>query len=81
MIYKTAQDWLDAPQKRVVLFGMSGLGKTYVANMLRDTGRWFHYSVDYRIGTRYMGELIADNAKAHAMQVPFLRDLLMTDSI
>lgn len=81
MIYKTAQDWLDAPQKRVVLFGMSGLGKTYLSNMLRDTGDWFHYSVDYRIGTRYMGEYIADNAKAHAMQVPFLRDLLKTDSI
>lgn len=81
MIYKTAQDWLEAPQKRVVLFGMSGLGKTYLSNMLRDTGDWFHYSVDYRIGTRYMGELIADNAKAHAMQVPFLRDLLKTDSI
>jgi hypothetical protein len=81
MIYETAQDWLDAPQKRVVLFGMSGLGKTHVSNLLRDTGDWFHYSVDYRIGTRYMGELIADNAKAHAMQVPFLRDLLMSDSI
>jgi hypothetical protein len=81
MIYNTAQEWLDAPHKRVVLFGMSGLGKTYLSNMLRDTGEWFHYSVDYRIGTRYMGELIADNAKAHAMQVPFLRDLLMTDSI
>ena len=81
MIYETAQDWLDAPQKRVVLFGMSGLGKTYLSNMLRDTGDWFHYSVDYRIGTRYMGELIADNAKAHAMQVPFLRDLLRSDSI
>jgi len=81
MIYETAQDWLDAPQKRVVLFGMSGLGKTYLSNMLRDTGDWFHYSVDYRIGTRYMGELIADNAKAHAMQVPFLRDLLKSDSI
>lgn len=81
MFYKTAEDWLNAPQKRVVLFGMSGLGKTYLSNMLRDTGDWFHYSVDYRIGTRYMGELIADNAKAHAMTVPFLRDLLLTDSI
>ncbi len=49
--------------------------------MLRASGDWFHYSIDYRIGTRYMGEYIADNAKAHAMQVPFLRDLLMSDSI
>ncbi len=60
---------------------MSGLGKTHVSNMLRDTGDWFHYSIDYRIGTRYMGEYIADNAKREAMKVPFLRELLMTDSI
>ena len=42
---------------------------------------WFHYSVDYRIGTRYMGEFIVDNFKAEAMKVPFLRDLLRSDSI
>ncbi|MEN8917619.1 MAG: ATPase, partial [Octadecabacter sp.] len=29
----------------------------------------------------YMGEFIADNAKAEAMKVPFLRELLMSDSI
>ena len=81
MLYDTADDWLSAPCKRVVLFAMSGLGKTHVSNMLRDGGDWFHYSIDYRIGTRYMGEYIADNAKREAMKVPFLRDLLMTDSI
>ncbi|MBE0452123.1 MAG: ATPase [Roseovarius sp.] len=81
MIYQTARDWRAAPQKRVLFYGMSGLGKTHVSQMLRDSGGWFHYSIDYRIGTRYMGELIVDNAKAHAMQVPFLRDLLLTDSI
>ncbi|MCA0921769.1 ATPase [Pseudooceanicola nanhaiensis] len=81
MIYGDGQDWLKAERKKVVLFGMSGLGKTHVSNLLRGDGDWFHYSVDYRIGTRYMGEHIADNAKKHAMQVPFLRHLLMTDSI
>ena len=81
MIYETAQDWRSAVNKRVVLFAMSGLGKTHVSNLLRDAGSWFHYSIDYRIGTRYMGEYIADNAKREAMKVPFLRDLLMTDSI
>ena len=81
MIYETADDWRNAPNKHILLFGMSGLGKTYVSNLLRDQGDWFHYSVDYRIGTRYMGEYIADNAKAEAMKVPFLRDLLMSDSI
>lgn len=81
MLYASAQDWRDAPNKRVLFFGMSGLGKTHVSNLLRDGGDWFHYSIDYRIGTRYMGEFIADNAKAHAMQVPFLRELLLSDSI
>lgn len=81
MIYSSGQDWRDAPNKRVVLFAMSGLGKTHLSNMLRDTGDWFHYSIDYRIGTRYMGEYIADNAKREAMKVPFLRELLMSDSI
>ncbi|WP_297771650.1 ATPase [uncultured Roseovarius sp.] len=81
MIYQTAQDWREATHKRVLFYGMSGLGKTHVSNLLRDQGGWFHYSIDYRIGTRYMGELIVDNAKAHAMQVPFLRDLLLSDSI
>ena len=81
MLYNSPQDWRDAEEKRVLLFGMSGLGKTHVSNLLRDDGGWFHYSIDYRIGTRHMGEHIADNAKRHAMQVPFLRELLMTDSI
>ncbi|MBY5974047.1 hypothetical protein KUV28_16930 [Ferrimonas balearica] len=81
MIYKSGQEWLEATEKRVLLFGMSGLGKTHVSNLLRDAGTWFHFSIDYRIGTGYMGEHIADNAKRHAMQIPFLRDLLMTDSI
>lgn len=81
MIYATPDDWLNAPNKRVLFYGMSGLGKTHVSNMLRASGDWFHYSIDYRIGTHYLGERIADNAKAHAMQVPFLRELLMSDSI
>jgi hypothetical protein len=81
MIYANSADWLSATHKRVLFFGMSGLGKTHVSQMLRGAGDWFHYSVDYRIGTRYMGELIADNAKREAMRVPFLRELLMSDSI
>ncbi|MCX7645437.1 MAG: ATPase [Rhodobacteraceae bacterium] len=81
MLYDTAEAWRAAPEKRVLLFGMSGLGKTHVSQLLREAGSWFHYSVDYRIGTRYMGEYIADNAKREAMKVPFLRDLLMSDSI
>jgi len=66
--------------KCVTLLGMSGVGKTRLANMLMNSN-WFHYSGDYRIGTRYLDEPILDNIKQQAMQVPFLRDLLRSDSI
>jgi len=59
---------------------MSGVGKTRLASILRSAN-WFHYSVDYRIGTRYLDEPILDNIKRQAMQVPFLRTLLVSDSI
>lgn len=81
MLYASPDDWLASSAKRVLLFGMSGLGKTHLANMLRETGGWFHYSVDYRIGTRYMGEYISDNFKREAMKVPLLRELLLSDSV
>ena len=66
--------------KSITLLGMSGVGKTYLSNILRSS-EWFHYSGDYRIGTRYMNEPILDNIKEQAMQVPFLHDLLCSDSI
>jgi len=76
----SGQAFRDLPAKRVTLLGMSGVGKTRLANLLRDQ-EWFHYSVDYRIGTRYLDEPILDNIKREAMAVPFLRRLLRSDSI
>jgi len=67
-------------EKAVTLFGMSGVGKTRLASLLRRH-HWFHYSADYRIGKRYLDEPILDNIKSQAMQVPFLRELLRSDSI
>lgn len=66
--------------KSITLLGMSGVGKTRLANMLRKR-EWFHFSGDYRIGTRYLDEAILDNIKSQAMQIPFLRNLLRSDSI
>ncbi len=76
----SAQEFRDWENKRITLVGMSGVGKTRISNLLRR-GNWFHYSADYRIGTRYLDEAILDNIKQQAMQVPFLRDLLHSDSI
>ena len=80
MLFNSPDDFLKAPRHAVTVFGMAGVGKTRLASLLRDN-EWFHYSVDYRIGTRYMGEFIVDNFKAEAMKLPFLRDLLRSDSI
>ncbi len=66
--------------KCVTLLGMSGVGKTHLSAMLRRND-WFHYSGDYRIGTRYLDEPILDLIKAQAMRDPFLRDLLRRDWI
>ena len=80
MLFETPDDFIRAPRHAVTVFGMSGVGKTRLSATLQRGG-WFHYSVDYRIGTRYMGEFIVDNFKREAMKVPFLRDLLRSDSI
>jgi hypothetical protein len=80
MRFKSGNEFRQWPSKAVTLFGMSGVGKTSLGALLQKYG-WFQYSVDYRIGTRYMGEHIVDNFKREAMRVPFLRDLLKSDSI
>jgi hypothetical protein len=76
----TVEEFRAWENKCVTLLGMSGVGKTYLSALLRRHD-WFHYSGDYRIGTRYLDEHILDLIKAQAMQVPFLRDLLRRDWI
>ena len=76
----TAEEFRAWDRKCITLMGMSGVGKTRLSNMLRKSD-WFHYSGDYRIGTRYLDEAILDSIKEQAMQVPLLRDLLRSDSI
>lgn len=80
MLYATPDEWLDAPRKRIALFGMSGLGKTHLSRILRGA-QWFHYSVDYRIGTAHLGPAISDWLKREAMAVPALAHLLRTDGV
>ena len=80
MRFKSGKDFLAQPNKAITVMGMSGVGKTTLAAMLQKQS-WFQYSVDYRIGTRYMDEHIVDNFKREAMHNPFLRELLRSDSI
>jgi len=76
----SSQAFLDWQSKCITLLAMSGAGKTTLANKL-PKANWFHYSGDYRIGTKYLQEPILDNIKRHAMSVPLLRELLRSDSI
>ena len=79
-MHLTPREFSNWEHKAITLLGMSGIGKTTLANKLPKT-EWFHYSADYRIGTKYLEEPILDNIKNQAMKVDFLRDLLLTDSI
>lgn len=76
----SATEYRNWEHKKITLVGMSGVGKTYLSNMLREHD-WFHYSGDYRIGTRYLDEQILDLIKEQAMKVSFLRHLLRKDWI
>jgi hypothetical protein len=76
----TVQEFRDWKHKQITLLGMSGVGKTHISAMLREH-QWYHYSGDYRIGTRYLDESILDLIKGQAMQVPFLNQLLRNDWI
>jgi len=76
----TVEEFRGWQNRSVTLLGMSGVGKTYLSRLLRRSD-WFHYSGDYRIGTRYLDEPILDLIKSKAMEVPFLRDLLRRDWI
>jgi len=76
----TVEEFRHWKHKNVTLLGMSGVGKSYLSSMLQGK-QWFHYSGDYRIGTRYLDEHILDMIKQQAMQVPFLKDLLRKDWI
>ena len=76
----TLEEFRAWETKRVTLVGMSGVGKSYLSAKLRGS-HWFHYSGDYRIGTRYLNEHIVDMIKMQAIKIPFLKELLRNDWI
>ncbi|MDX1605859.1 MAG: hypothetical protein R3202_06675 [Candidatus Competibacterales bacterium] len=80
MHFAAGREFRNWPHKAITLVGMSGVGKTTLANRISKRS-WFHYSVDYRIGTRYLDEPILDEVKRYAMRDPYLAELLRSDSI
>ncbi|NJN35732.1 MAG: ATPase [Nitrospiraceae bacterium] len=66
---------------RVALIGMSGVGKTRLADTLRKSGEWYHYSVDYRIGSNHLAEKINDDLRGRGMRDPVLANLLRADGL
>ncbi len=76
----TVEEFRSWKHKNITLLGMSGVGKTHLSALLRRH-EWYHYSGDYRIGTRYLDEAILDLIKQQAMQIPFISDLLRNDWI
>lgn len=65
----------------IALMGMSGVGKTYISSMLRRSGEWYHYSVDYRLGSQYLAPSINDLLRAEAMKNGIFARLLRADAM
>ncbi len=80
MKFASGQEFKEQTHYVISLMAMSGMGKTYLGQKLAQDA-WFHYSADYRIGTRYLVEDILDALKIRMMQDPILRKLLRSDSI
>lgn len=80
MRYPSGAAFLADPSKNVTLMAMSNVGKTRAASRL-NTGRWFHYSVDYRLATAHLREPIVDSLKLEMMQNPRLARHLRDDAV
>lgn len=76
----SARDLLHSDSLAITLLGMSGVGKTYISDLLAADG-WFHYSGDYRIGKHYLNQPIVEYIKSEAGKVPLLAELLEAGSI
>lgn len=74
------EKFLNTPHKKIALMGMSGVGKTHLSKKLPKSD-WFHYSIDYRIGTHHLKEEIHDFLTAEAMQQPILAKLIKENAI
>jgi shikimate kinase len=67
--------------KSITLLGMSGVGKTHLAKLIGESGNWFHFSGDYRIGATHLKDEIVDNISFKMKKDPWLQKLLNNQSI
>ncbi len=80
MKFSNAKDFLNHEYKAVSLIGMSGIGKSFYSTLLEQYG-WYAYSADVRIGSHYLNDLMLDDVRKAASEVPYLKDLLKSKAI
>jgi hypothetical protein len=67
--------------KNLTLLGMSGVGKTYLATLLNQENSYYHYSGDYRLGSKYLSAEILQNIINKAKTNNYLKSLIEGDAI
>lgn len=77
----SAKKFANSKNKRLSLLGMSGVGKTHLAKLLSLDDKWYHYSGDYRIGTKYLNNDIINHIEQTIRQDKHLARLLDNKSI
>ena len=77
----TAKEFRSEKNKRLTLLGMSGVGKTHLAKLIGENGRWYHFSGDYHVGATYLKNEIINNIAKKMKQDPWLQNLLANQSI
>lgn len=60
MRYSTPKEFLADKAKSLLVFGMSGVGKSYVSSVLSDTKRWHAHSIDVRIAELLEKQILGD---------------------
>jgi len=77
----SAKEFTNLEQKSFTLLGMSGVGKTHLAKLLSQEDEYYHYSGDYRIGSKYLNSQILNNITERISKDEYLKNLLDDEAI
>lgn len=77
--YPSGGFFLRNSQLKLLLIGMSGVGKTYLSTVLSKNQK--HYSVDYLIGAKYLTQEISDSINKELKTNPYIEDLLNNQAL